>query len=339
LCDDLGHDDLERLLGVCDARGAEREEPDCLLAVVPHASEAVALHLPSESPAAFAAVDWVGAPNELSPDHVEWNAVDAAAEAARKPRTSNVYADEAAPSIPRAPWIDSPLPTRAIVHRRRSAVAFDSRTEISRDDFYRVLACTLRGPARVLPWAPRVHLALFVHRVRGLDPGLYFLARDPAQTPLFKSVMQKPFVWETPEGCPEELPLFLLAKGDAQSVARSVSCNQRIASDGCFAVAMLCEFDPALERYGAWFYPRLFWECGVVGQALYLAAEAAQIRGTGIGCFFDEPTHALFGLASQRYRSLYHFTMGGAVVDPRLRSWPPYPPRDDEPMAGHFTAP
>jgi hypothetical protein len=151
--------------------------------------------------------------------------------------------------------------------------------------------------------------------------------------------MEKPLLWERPEECPQELDLSLLAKGDERSVARSVSCNQSIASDGCFAAAMISEFDPPLERYGPWFYPRLYWECGVVGQALYLAAEAVEIRGTGIGCFFDEPTHSVFGISTQRFRSLYHFTMGGAVADPRLRSWPPYPPLDDEPMPGHFTAP
>ena len=29
-------------------------------------------------------------------------------------------------------------------------------------------------------WTPRIHLALFVHRVDGVTPGLYLLPRDPA---------------------------------------------------------------------------------------------------------------------------------------------------------------
>jgi SagB-type dehydrogenase family enzyme len=339
LCDDLGHLDLERLLGVRDPRNAEREEPDCLLAVIPDACELSGLGLPAAAPTAFADIVLAGDPNELSPDHVEWSAIDVAAEMSRKPRTKDVYAAEL--EVPEALAMPSrsARSARQIVHQRRSAVAFDGETMIERDDFYRVLADTLRGPARVLPWAPRVHLALFVHRVRGLEPGLYFLARDPAQTPLLKAAMQKPFMWEKPEGCPEDIELSLLAKGDARAVARSVSCNQSIASDGCFALSMLAEFDPALERYGAWFYPRLFWECGAVGQVLYLEAEALGIRGTGIGCFFDEPAHAVFGLSTLRYRSLYHFTLGGPVVDTRLQTWPPYPPRDEEPIPGHFTAP
>ena len=63
---------------------------------------------------------------------------------------------------------------------------------------------------------------------------------------------------------------------------------------------------------------------------LYLEAEALGLRGTGIGCFFDEPVHQIAGLSGSAWRSLYHFTLGGAVEDARLQSWPAYPPRDDE---------
>ncbi|MDH3347280.1 MAG: hypothetical protein OEM02_04155 [Desulfobulbaceae bacterium] len=32
----------------------------------------------------------------------------------------------------------------------------------------------------------------------------------------------------------------------------------------------------------------LTWECGLIGQLLYLEAEATEIRATGIGCYFDD---------------------------------------------------
>jgi len=70
--------------------------------------------------------------------------------------------------------------------------------------------------------------------------------------------------------------------------------------------------------------PRYTRHRGVVGQVLYLEAEAIDIRGTGIGCFFDDPMHSVLGLKTLRYQSLYHFTIGGPVEDPRLRSVPPY---------------
>ena len=52
---------------------------------------------------------------------------------------------------------------------------------------------------------------------------------------------------------------------------------------------------------------------------LYLEAEAARIRSTGIGCFFDDVMHEVLGLEGPAFQTLYHFTVGGHVDDPRLR--------------------
>ena len=322
LCDDLGHEDLAGLLGLADSKGIESEEPECLLAVTPS-------RVGTPSIPAVAIRPLAGYPNELSPDHVEWGAVELAAIATRKARTELVYAGERGVPEARPPALPDALRLRKIVHARRSAVAFDGRTEIAKEAFFRVIAATSSGPARSLPWAPRVHFGLFVHRVRGLEPGLYAWVRDPAALPLLRAAMQRPFAWTRPDGAPEGL--FHLAAGDVRGVARAVSCHQEIAADGCFALAMLAEFEPSLRMHGAWFYRRLFWECGAVGQVLYLEAEAAGVRSTGIGCFFDEPAHEAFGLDSGRFRSLYHFSVGGPVDDPRLRTWPAYPPRDGAP--------
>ena len=68
----------------------------------------------------------------------------------------------------------------------------------------------------------------------------------------------------------------------------------------------------------------LFWETGVIGQILYLEAEAAGVRATGIGCFFDDPVHEMFGFTGIAYQSLYHFTIGGPIEDTRLTTLPPY---------------
>jgi hypothetical protein len=123
---------------------------------------------------------------------------------------------------------------------------------------------------------------------------------------------------------PQHLPLFRLAEADLREAARVVSCHQEIASDGAFSVGMIAEFGDTMRRRGAWWYRRLFWEAGVIGQVLYLEAEAAGIRGTGIGCYFDDPMHELLGLSGDRFQSLYHFTAGGPLDDLRLRTWPPY---------------
>jgi hypothetical protein len=81
---------------------------------------------------------------------------------------------------------------------------------------------------------------------------------------------------------------------------------------------------PLWVRNGAPFYRNLFWEAGLVGQVLYLEAEEASIRSTGIGCYFDDPVHEVFGISSRDWQSFYHFTVGGAVEDKRLTTLPAY---------------
>jgi hypothetical protein len=68
----------------------------------------------------------------------------------------------------------------------------------------------------------------------------------------------------------------------------------------------------------------LFWECGLLGQILYLEAEAAGVRGTGIGCFFDDEAHRILGLKNERWQSLYHFTVGEPLEDKRLQTFAAY---------------
>ena len=206
----------------------------------------------------------------------------------------------------------------------------DGQTSIARDAFFRILARTLPGPDRfpfaMLPWTPRVHLALFVHRVNGLTPGLYMLVRDAAQIDALAAAFKPDFDWMpvAPDGCPPDLPLYRLVAGDVRAIATRISCGQDIAADGCFSLGMLAEFERPLNEQGAWIYPRLFWECGMIGQVLYLEAEAAGLRGTGIGCFFDDGMHSLLGLKDRRYQSLYHFTVGGPLEDERLTTLPAY---------------
>jgi Nitroreductase family len=127
---------------------------------------------------------------------------------------------------------------------------------------------------------------------------------------------------------PDGFPLYLLTKADCRATARAVSCHQDIAADGFFSLGMLADFADSVQRYGAWFYRNLFWEAGLVGQVLYLEAEAAGVRSTGIGCYFDDPVHQILGLADHQFQDLYHFTVGVPVDDPRLQSWPPYSQAD-----------
>ena len=211
-----------------------------------------------------------------------------------------------------------------IIRQRRSLLACDGRTSIPAERFYRMLARTMPVPWDAIPWIPAIHFGLFVHRVEGIEPGLYAMARDPDKVQTLKAAMHAHFAWEAPPGCPAKLPLFLLERGDARALATLVSCRQEIAGEGAFSLGMLAEYKANLVAHGPSFYRRMFWEAGAVGQVLYLEAEAAGVRATGIGCFFDDPVHQVFGFRDLVFQSLYHFTVGGPVDDPRLTTLPAY---------------
>ena len=154
--------------------------------------------------------------------------------------------------------------------------------------------------------------------------GLYALARDPDKLAALKEVMRREFRWQRLPSCPPGLPLYLLQEGDCRALAATVSCGQHIAGDGAFSLGMIADYMDSLTTYGAAFYRNLFWEAGMVGQVLYLEAEETGIRSTGIGCYFDDPVHEVFGITSREWQSFYHFTVGGQVEDTRLTTLPAY---------------
>lgn len=204
----------------------------------------------------------------------------------------------------------------------------DGQTGIVLEDFIQSLSRVLPGPRQTpftaIPWHPHVHLLVFIHRVEGLQPGIYCLLRDPQSMDTLHSSLDLDATWTHPESCLEGFLLWLLFKGDCRAVATGVSCSQDITSDGVYAVAMLGEYRAALEAWVPWFYKRLHWEAGVIGQLLYLEAEAIGIRSTGIGCFFDDSTHQAARLSRDSFQDIYHFTLGGPVEDSRLVTQPPY---------------
>lgn len=329
LLDEWGDADLAALLGLDreeDFTGAEREAPDllCLIETGPDASP-----VPDLFPLLDAARQgtWQGRANALSRRHeCDWPVLEQVQAAAGKPRTST-RAPMPWPKLPAVLPTRCELPAATLIRQRRSAQAFDGVTAIPAQALFRMLDATLPRPG--LPpfdawnWPPHVHLALFVHRVQGLPPGLYVCCRDPAAEPGLRAALRESFVWQPAEEAPDHLRLSRLVRADARQAAKTLSCHQDIAGDGAFSLGMLAEFDAGLAE-GPWGYRRLFWECGLIGQALYLEAEAAGVRGTGIGCYFDDPMHELLGIADTTLQSLYHFTVGSPLVDHRLKTLPPY---------------
>jgi SagB-type dehydrogenase family enzyme len=338
LLDGVGDADVSRLLGLdreVDYAGAEREHPELVAVVLREKSACYrGLHLPHELVAQVANSRWYGTANVLSPDHgVEWPVIDEVAAATTHSRTEVHEEFSRFPSEEELFGVlvrSGVFTAEKVILGRRSAVSMDASTAIPAATFFQMLARlvpTRDGrsmPWDALLWRPRIHLGLFVHRVRGLAPGLYTLARDPENVEKLRQAMPPEFLWLRPPSCPEGLPLYLLKEGDCRALAASVSCGQDIAGDGAFSLAMLADYLDSLVAYGASFYRNLFWEAGLVGQVLYLEAEEAGIRATGIGCYFDDPVHEVFGIASRDWQSFYHFTVGGPVEDGRLTTLPPY---------------
>jgi len=320
LAEGWGTEVIERLLGVREQVGPEKEHGDCLVRVWPGpaATDLARVELPEPA-------SWTGTPNRLSEGHQEWPIIQEIAAVTRG------QGGPAAPSImtrKTAPRSDRGLSAQGLIRNRRSAVSLDGTTGLPRNDFFDLLERLMPHQDHpVFGAAPdlnHVSLAIFAHRVDGLDPGLYVLVRHPDHEASLRAAMREDFSWTRPEGCPADLPLFLLGRGDLRHVSRQLSCGQDIAADGAFSLGMLARFDHALTNGGAEMYPRLFWETGMIGQMLYLEAEAAGRRGTGIGCFFDDEVHKVLGIADHTWQSLYHFTVGGAIEDTRLRTGPAY---------------
>jgi nitroreductase len=236
---------------------------------------------------------------------------------------------EAAYDPPALPEPGSDAVTADVLLSRRSAQHFDARYSMAREAFFALLdALQVRRqpPWDVWNFRPRLHPVLFVHRVEGLAPGLYALPRHGEAVDLLRAALDPDFLWsEVAEG-PQHLPLVLLKPGDFRGAARRLFCNQAIAADCCFGVAMLAEFEEPI-RENPWRYRQLHWEAGMIGQALYLQTEAAGLRGTGVGCFFDDETHAFLGLKTARIQTLYHFTVGLPLTDHRIATEPAYPGR------------
>lgn len=265
---------------------------------------------------------WFGKAERLSGRHFyRWPIIDEVSSAAQKPQTDSERWQ--------SDWRPLPPPSHNLIashliRQRRSAQHFNGKAApMPLNDFTRILSALLpnaKPPFTPWNWPPQVHIVLFVHRVEGLEPGLYLLPRDSQSIPILMKAFSKDFNWNA-----LDLPieLYQLVPGNVRQAAKTLSCHQPIASDSAFSLGMLARFAENVETE-AWRYRRLFWECGMLGQILYLEAEAAGLRGTGIGCFFDDAVHGALGLQDNAWQSLYHFTVGMPLDDNRLQTLPAY---------------
>src|SRR6266853_6135476 len=243
--------EIAKLLGFDQTQWPEfeAEHPELLCFVHRSGAQRIPRDLPSEIVSEFSRLEFRGAPNQLSEDHVDWEIISRVAEAKAKPQCwEGAFAAPGRLGLPDArrpfyaPTTQSEIPAAQIIRQRRSAVAFDGASGITKDQFCAMLDKTLPrdacapfdlGLTSLLPAATSastagVHLLLFVHRVTGLEPGLYFLLRAERDLPALQQKCHRHLLWRTVD---EALPLYLLQAGDFQGTATLVSCQQSIAGD------------------------------------------------------------------------------------------------------------
>lgn len=314
-------EDIAKVLGLDrdDFKKQEHESPDIICRINTHSGDQ-----PLDAQTLLEAAQsgtWVGKADSLRAYHMyKWPIIDEVSIAASKPQTEEPEWQAAHQQL-----IESSCTKTAtqIIRQRRSAQQFDGKMPpMPQLDFYRMLAAVLPTTAafELWRWPPKIHLFIFVHRVEGLAPGVYALPRDHDALAKLQAATLADFDWQKVS---ETLPLYHLLSGDCRQIAKTLSCHQPIASDSAFSLGMVAEFGETIQA-APWLYRRLFWECGLIGQSLYLEAEAAGFRGTGIGCYFDDSVHEILGIKDDKFQSLYHFTVGKPLEDSRLETLPAY---------------
>jgi SagB-type dehydrogenase family enzyme len=290
--------------------------------VHPLVSFQIPRNLPDQIISEFADLLFVGEPDPLSEKGVNWEIIYQTARQTRKPATAEITVklDDRKPSR------DEPghLSATEIIRNRRSATDFDRNGSITRSQFLSMLDKTLprkdTAPFDAELIEASTHLLIFVHNVEGMAAGLYFFCRCHEDFAEIKRISRSDFRWKPVE---TDLPLYLLSEGNYRQQAMMVSCHQDIAGSSVFSLGMIAKFKDVITA-APYRYRHLFWETGMIGQVLYLEAEACRVRGTGIGCFFDDAVHEIMGFSDNHYQSLYHFTVGKPLEDPRLTTYPPY---------------
>lgn len=308
--DSVDDADLNKLFGLNqDARFFEAEHGDVLCVVSPFE---VAPMMEIDSLVENLPLQYEGIANKLSATMQSWDVIPQIEEATKQAPIAQKM--QAITPLYRQASQESKT---VILERRSIHVMQTESSRFSQEQFETLMksvAGSLDGKQN------SAHLVMMIHQVENYESGLYILVRNPRDTQALKEAMDSDFVWDTTDF--EEL--FLLKKGDFRAESKAISCSQEIASDGAFSLGMLCNFSQQLADHGAHRYKELYWECGTVGQQLYVEATSMKLSGTGIGCFLDDMFHELLGLKDDRFQSLYHFTLGRGYVDSRIFTRPAY---------------
>ncbi|OGB90033.1 hypothetical protein A2625_01700 [candidate division WOR-1 bacterium RIFCSPHIGHO2_01_FULL_53_15] len=194
------------------------------------------------------------------------------------------------------PWID-------LVRKRRSATAFDPQSRITNEELRWLLRQAFNQSAYWRQGIIEQHFTLaivYAQRVAGLEPAIYLYS--PGNDQLLEH---------------KKLPI------DISSLAGQHALGQEIVSAGAVTIAILTDMQQVLNAFGEKGYRLIHQQAGVVGQALYLAAESLGLQGTAIGAFDDIVPNKLLGMP-ESMMCLELFALGKARPDQRLTTLPAY---------------
>jgi SagB-type dehydrogenase family enzyme len=194
------------------------------------------------------------------------------------------------------PSASSRRPFGEVVRMRRSALDFlGGMQSMSLPQLSAILATTTQPFSADFAGARFIQLYLYVHRIDGLQPGVYRF-------------------W------PERAELEQIKLGDQRVAAAGLSLGQDLAGNACVAFSMIGDLERAARIRGERGYRYVHFEAGAIGHRMYLAAEALGLGATGIGAFYDEEVHRYLDVTPKQGQVVYHFAIGYPVADPRLQA-------------------
>ena len=313
--DSISDASIDSLLGLAqEGRFFEKERGDILLVVSP---QTVNPSLNIDILLANTPLKFEGIANRLSPTMQHWDIIPEIENATMQAQVPQNAVESK--SIEKEVTKES----KTVVLQRRSVHVMHKETSlITKKEFHTILNSVVPS---LDAKENSAHLCLMVNRVEEYESGLYILVRNDRDLSALKEQMHNDFLWSSTD----LEHLYFLESKDVKMASKAISCTQDIASDGAFSLGMLCNFSQQLQTHGAHRYKELYWECGAIGQQLYLEATSMGLSGTGIGCFLDDMMHGMFGIKDNRFEVLYHFTIGRGNVDSRIMTKPAYQKEDD----------
>ena len=258
--------------------------------------------IPLREPYAVETVWYGGQANQLSREGVVYPRIDGIHAATKLSHSGcrGISAAEPASTgsgeIKLSRRTSSRRPFGKVARMRRSALDFvGGMQSMSLAQLSAILTVASRPFSADFASARFIQLYLYVHRVDGLQPGVYRLWQERAELEQIKS-------------------------GDQRVQAAGLSLGQDLAGNACVAFSMIGDIERAVRAHGDRGYRYVHFEAGAIGHRLYLAAEALGLGATGIGAFYDDEVHDYLNLAPEQGQVVYHFAIGYPVPDPRLET-------------------